>query len=332
MTNKINKNLLFKILKMEQYELKRWLYKKLKYYGYTPVSGDGFIFAQGKLNMCMVAHMDTVLQQPKYINYVDGIMSCPTGLGADDRAGIYGILHLLQQGHRPTILFTEDEEIGCVGSDKFIQAKIQIENLHYFIQLDRRGKMDSVYYSCANKDFQEYIDGFGFKKAQGSFTDIVGLMSAYNKAGVNLSVGYVNEHTTAETLTVSHLARTLKLTSNILKDNASEVFDYQEEEFDASKYYSSFKSYSSYTGMEDDIDYTDNRLIDLTTGMLINPIDDNDYVDLDFADDMYYMSSDNIIYDSDYNDTEYEYFSYTYEQIFYNDLLEDFKYDYMEMM
>ena len=41
-------------------------------------------------------------------------------LGADDRCGVKTILNVIEAGKRPHVLFTTDEEIGCVGSNRII--------------------------------------------------------------------------------------------------------------------------------------------------------------------------------------------------------------------
>ena len=311
MNNKINKSKVFELLKMSQMELKAHLYQELKKYDYNPISADGFIFAQGTLSICMVAHMDTVLQQPKFVNYKNGIMSCPTGLGADDRAGVYGVLHLLEQGHRPSIIFTEDEEIGGVGASKFASTHIDIENLGFFIQLDRRGYKDSVYYDCGNENFQKYINSYGFETAIGSFSDISILMEDYKTAGVNFSVGYLGEHTVKETLNIPHLARTLKLVGNILTDSNDEVFEYNGVEFNwMDSYGVGDKVNYNYGSFDSDSDL---GLIELDNAILVDDIGNT--IETDFSNDIYYIDSSDKIFNSNYVEVKCRAYDHNYYPI-----------------
>ena len=87
------------------------------------------------------------------------------------------------------------------------------------IELDRRGTEDAVFYDCENKKFQEFIIGQGFKKDQGTFSDISILSPAWDIASVNLSIGYFNEHTKEEFLFTKATERNLQRVRKILDMN-----------------------------------------------------------------------------------------------------------------
>lgn len=241
MTNyRVDTSKLIKILKMKQMDLKEYLYQELRLYGYKPVYMDGFILAEGKIPVALVAHMDTVFAPPKYVEYKKGIMSSTTGLGADDRAGVYGILHLLKNGFRPTVIFTEDEEKGCVGASKLVKANPRLE-VNYMIELDRQGADDCVFYDCNNIEFERYVEKFGFILSYGSFTDISELAPHYGVSAVNVSVGYYGQHSTREYLVISELAITLHRVSKMLASESTKfvyipfIYSYKSNKF--TKYY-----------------------------------------------------------------------------------------------
>lgn len=225
---KINTHNLIEILKMSQEELKTYLYGELKRLGYVPVNADGFIFAQGDVPIMMVSHMDTFNNPPKYVKYSNGIMSAKNGLGADDRAGVYSILHLIRLGFKPTVLFTEDEEIGGIGATSFRETGIKPDDIRYIIELDRCGVNDAVFYECDNPDFTEYITSFGFVENWGSYSDICDITPELGIAGVNLSIGYHNEHSKKETLVISQMARTIRVVEKMLSNPPEEYFEYIE--------------------------------------------------------------------------------------------------------
>ena len=177
--------------------------------------------------MCLVAHMDTVEKEPPKDIYYDQeakVMWSPQLLGADDRAGIYAILQIIEAGYRPSVIFTKDEEQGCAGTQA-IATKIPdcpLENLKAIFQLDRRGSKDCVFYDCDNQDFTKYVESFGFEEDTGSFSDISILGPAWGVAAVNLSVGYYNEHSKYEYLKCNELDETIEKVKKIL-DNVAEM-------------------------------------------------------------------------------------------------------------
>ena len=205
---------LYTLLKADEKQIRKILVKELKDNGYSPIVNPDFIYAKGTVPVMLVAHYDTVPEQPKYINNRNGILSAKKGLGADDRAGIYGILEIIKK-HHCHVLFTGGEEVGGIGARAFVNSKITPTPLNYLIQLDRRGENDAVYYDGDNSEFEDFITGFGWKTAFGSFTDICELAPALGVSAVNLSIGYQNEHTHKETLDTqvmnTNIARVCKM-------------------------------------------------------------------------------------------------------------------------
>ena len=169
-----------------------------------------YVYARGDAPALLVAHADTAHRAPPDRVYFDrqaGVVWSPDGLGADDRAGVAAILLVVARmpsGGKPHVLFTADEEIGAIGASvaaaDLASAGAQ---LHFVVELDRRGSNDSVFYDCANAEFETYVNSFGHKTAVGSFSDISVLCPGWSVAGVNLSVGYYNQHSTSEYLVLS---------------------------------------------------------------------------------------------------------------------------------
>ena len=221
------------ICKMTQEQLKATLKNFLQRYYNTVVDGEDYIYAQGELQIALVAHLDTVESIPPTDIYYDKskkVMWSPQLLGADDRAGVYLIVQIIEQGYRPSIIFTCDEELGALGAQNLVseKPKCPLENLHAIIQLDRRGKNDCVFYNCNNASFTQFIESFGFKSAWGSYSDISFLAPAWNIAAVNLSVGYENEHQNIELLHTDWLESTFDRVCGILEFAASGIpkFEY----------------------------------------------------------------------------------------------------------
>ena len=206
---------------------------------------DKYLYAMGDIPITLVAHVDTVFSVPPkniYYDRQEEILWSPEGLGADDRAGVYAIVKILKLGYKPHIIFTTDEELGAIGAINLIQDITgPFADMKYIIQLDRRGKQDCIFYDCDNKDFVAYIESFGFEKNYGTFSDISMICPSWGIAGVNLSVGYINEHSISETLHAVTLNDTIQKVIKMLNDvENSSYFNYipDPKAFNWLKYYS----------------------------------------------------------------------------------------------
>ena len=214
---------------MNQSTLKKSLKSLLKKTGYDPVETEDYIWAKGEIPIALVAHLDTVFKFPPKEFYYDktaNVIWSPDGLGADDRAGVYGILQILRSGLRPHIIFTTDEEKGGVGAYALAEAGCPFEDLRYMIELDRQGSVDCVFYDCYNVDFINYVENFGFIEDYGTFSDISMICPIWRIAGVNLSIGYKNEHTYGEIFNVGHFLSTIDKVKKMLNEENIPYFKY----------------------------------------------------------------------------------------------------------
>lgn len=208
------------------------------------VSSKDYVYAKGDIPIALVAHMDTVHKQiPKNIFFdrENGVIWSPEGIGADDRAGVFAIMQIIKSGLRPNIIFTRDEEIGGLGATAVAKRGNPFGKLQYLIQLDRRGEKDCVFYDCDSASFEKYIETFGFETAWGSFSDISEICPLWGVAGVNLSVGYFNEHTFSEYLRTDILLNTIDKVTEMLKQEDIPFFKYV-----AAPYYGHFGNYKGY--------------------------------------------------------------------------------------
>lgn len=213
-----------------------------KHYSFVEYN-DSYILAEGDIPILLVAHLDTVATYPPTEIYHDiekHVMWSPQLLGADDRAGIYAIIQIIDRGYRPSILLTTDEEQGGLGAQTLamLKPKCPLENLKAIIELDRRGEKDCVFYSCDNPKFAEYIESFDFETNFGTFTDISFIAPQWGVAAVNLSVGYENEHQLIELLHTDWLDETIEKVAKIL-DAANEMprFKYIKKQNDITTFF-----------------------------------------------------------------------------------------------
>lgn len=185
------------------------IYLKSKYE--KVIETPEYICAIGDIPIALVAHMDTVFKPAREVFYdrQKNVIWSPTGLGADDRAGVFAILQIVKRGLRPHIILTTDEESGAEGAMALGKTECPFKDLRYMIELDRRGADDCVFYDCENPEFTDYVENFGFVEAIGSFSDISILCEDWEIAGVNLSIGYRDEHSCSEILNVGQMFNTI---------------------------------------------------------------------------------------------------------------------------
>lgn len=227
-----------KCLKYSQDKLKVYLHSKLTDAGYTDITnGDGFLYAKGNHPVLLVAHMDTVHQfHVRDIIWSDdhNICSSPQGLGGDDRCGVYMILRIIKE-IKCSVLFVEDEEIGCIGAQKFCKAWKGTLDVNYIIEFDRRNARDAVYYELDNPEFEQFItesSGGHFKTAIGSVSDISYIAPHFGIAAVNLSCGYYKEHKPDTYVVISEMLDNINKAKQIILTPVSKPFEYRQMKYD----------------------------------------------------------------------------------------------------
>jgi len=237
------------ILKMSQSDLKTALTKELRNMGYYVRNRNGFIYAKGKVPVMLVAHLDTVHKElptdSTLMTSKDGrYMTCLTGIGADDRSGVYMVLQILKH-HKCHVLFCEDEEKGGIGAKAFMKSNHN-PKVNYIVEIDRRGTDDCVFYDCDNEQFTEFVESVGFKTAHGTFSDISIIAPALKIAAVNISAGYFNEHTKGEYVDTFAMAHNIQRIGELVAKKSS-LFKYVKVKRNQSYYQSLYDSdYTSY--------------------------------------------------------------------------------------
>lgn len=194
---------------------------------------NNFVYLPGTRpdRVLLVAHADTVwdslygrgegfTQVPVNENGVYHGTSSDCGIGADDRAGCAMLWLLRDTGH--SLLIVDGEEVGQIGSrhirDNYPEIFDELNRHSYMIQLDRRGHMNyKIYDLPVPKDFISFIENStGYKNAgKLSRTDIVVLCR--DVSGVNLSIGYYDEHTPNERLVFEEWLHTLTVVEELLR-------------------------------------------------------------------------------------------------------------------
>lgn len=211
-----------------------------KYFGYSDSDSD--LILEGEEDF--YEEEDDEIKEPDILIFHDQEQQTiwsPDGLGADDRAGVFMILKSLQSGLLPSVLFTTDEEIGGIGAEKFAtvyRTLFKRTKIRYILELDRQGKNDCVFYSCVNKEFENYINSYGFITDTGTFSDISIICPKVEIAGVNISIGYYYEHSNREFLSLLQMFKNYDIINKMIKDSKKikEPFIYVEEKIRSVSY------------------------------------------------------------------------------------------------
>ena len=135
-------------------------------------------------------------------------------LGADDTAGIYAAIRMIEAGVQATFIFHREEEIGGRGSLWLASNYPEwIAKHELCLSLDRRGTTDIITSqfgeTCASNHFAASLGdaiGLGHSAAAGVFTDSANYAHLIPECS-NLSIGYRHEHTPRETLDLDYLDR-----------------------------------------------------------------------------------------------------------------------------
>lgn len=141
-------------------------------------------------------------------------------LGADDAAGVWLMLHMIEARVPGLYIFHRGEEKGGLGSDYIAENEPEIvKGITHAIGLDRRGTSDIITHQlngrCCSDDFaihlSEIIQPRGVKMEPcdgGIFTDTANYLELIPEC-TNISVGYYDEHTRHEALDIYFLSTLL---------------------------------------------------------------------------------------------------------------------------
>jgi putative aminopeptidase FrvX len=182
---------------------------------------------------CIVAHTDSVhdiingykvISNNKIAMAYDTIKNKPTGIGGDDKVGIYIALQCLQDLHTCKAVFFRDEEIGCEGSS---YADMDFFNdCRFVLQCDRKGNKDFVNNIMGTELFDSKFSNaiapilkkHGYSETSGGMTDVYQLKSDGLKIAVaNMSCGYYNPHTDGEIINFADVRNCLSMVKDIMR-------------------------------------------------------------------------------------------------------------------
>lgn len=217
---------------------------------YATKTSEGY---EGNLYPCMVAHTDTVhhfedeivVKEEMLLNRQqqlklslkgyrpDGSL---TGIGGDDKCGVYGALISLRDLPHVKGAFFVSEETGCWGSRE--ASPEFFSDVAYAIQLDapsnymvtevcsgiRLFERDSEFFTVIDNVLEQYIPERQYQIHP--YTDVSQLKKKFDFCCVNFSCGYYNYHTSHEYVVVEDLSNSVHTAHEMIKQLGYKKYQY----------------------------------------------------------------------------------------------------------
>ncbi len=209
---------------------------------------------------CIVAHMDTVHRIGKDLSIIECgnnltgfncLTMTQTGIGGDDKVGIFIAMECLKHFDNIKVVFFRDEEVGCDGS--YNAYMDFFKDCGFVLQCDRKGNNDFITNAggiplSSNEflnDIKPILFGYGYKFEIGMMTDVMALKeNGLRISAANISCGYYNPHCNNEYVNVNDVEKCLELVQSIIRHLGDNKYKHKYKP----KKKSSFK-------MWDDMDY-----------------------------------------------------------------------------
>lgn len=193
---------------------------------------------------CVVAHTDTVHELdtinireemlPNVQNELKPSLKAyndegkPTGIGGDDKCGVYACLELLKELPNLKAAFFVSEETGCNGS-KHADPEF-FENVGYAIQFDAPGNWmvskslmgvqlfdnDSEFFTICDEVLTESFKGRNLYESH-PYTDLLPLRQKFDFSCINFAIGYYRYHTPNEYVVVEDVYNGIDAGKKIIK-------------------------------------------------------------------------------------------------------------------
>lgn len=170
---------------------------------------------------CVAAHIDSVQPlRPVEIVEQAGVLvgfdehRQRTGIGGDDKAGVFVCLELLERFDNIAVALFAAEEIGCMGAKHAPAA--WFENVGFVVEFDCPGRGLVSYTSSGERLFANHgqfiqiaapvLQAHGLSRwQQHPFTDVMALRRRFDFSCLNLSCGYHHWHRPDEHVVVAEV-------------------------------------------------------------------------------------------------------------------------------
>ena len=193
---------------------------------------------------CVIAHIDTVHPITDFTvvenNYTLSAIKAdgsPTGIGGDNKAGVFVCLELLDKFDNIKAAFFVSEEVGCLGS--YLSDPEFFENVGYAMQFDapfnnwvshysdgvKLFSIGSDFFKKIHSIFEESLPGYNAGTlGNHPYTDVSALKSLYDFSCVNYSVGYYNMHSIHEYVSIFDVELCLDTAKKLIESLGEELY------------------------------------------------------------------------------------------------------------
>ena len=189
--------------------------------GFAKVAGVGYYAQQGESSTMFCAHLDTADHAATNVThmYKNGYLLTDgkTILGADNKAGVLVLFHLLLSGVAGHYWLFYGEERGRIGSTELAKSHAErLQGIQRAIAFDRRDTTSVItcqsgYYSCSEEFAYALVQQLDLGNLfeleldeTGSYTDTASFVGLIPEC-TNISVGFQSEHTNSEWLDIMYL-------------------------------------------------------------------------------------------------------------------------------
>ena len=191
---------------------------------------------------CVAAHIDTVHRlAPATIVQHGGLLvgfdeaARRTGIGGDDKAGVFVCLELLERFDNLAVALFASEEVGCVGARKS-DAKF-FERVGYVIEFDCPGRGLVSYTSGGVRLFQndgEFITAAlpvmcrhgALNWQHHPFSDVKAIGNRFGLCCLNVSAGYYNWHRHDEFVKLAGVEHALAFGTDLIRALGNRRYDF----------------------------------------------------------------------------------------------------------
>ena len=154
----------------------------------------------------------------------------PTGIGGDDKCGVFACLTLLQELPYLKAAFFVSEETGCHGSLK--ASEDFFSNVGYGIQFDAPenwmitekcfGQVlfdrETEFFETCDKVLTEGMNQNDMEYMVHPYTDVYALRGKFDFSCINISIGYYNYHTKNEYVVVEDVFNGIDMGRKMIED------------------------------------------------------------------------------------------------------------------
>lgn len=247
-------------------------------------SSGNFFLSIGESRTMFAAHIDTADRQPQRVRRkIKGDVISSDGttiLGADNRAGMAVLLHLIRNQVPGHYAFFVGEESGRIGSREAASEGIHDGIIDRVICWDRMGTTSVITHqlgerSCSDEFADALVSTYAdldptlilSRDSGGTYTDSYSYLDSVPEC-TNISIGYVNQHSPSEKQDARFLVAMAEASVHVdwehlpvMRDPTARVYDLHV--WDSQTYYHPRKSTELTAGAYDLLEYADRGILRL---------------------------------------------------------------------